>query len=227
MSSSNISVSNISVSNKESNTMRTRRHPLARAVAGFAVVVLAGAGLVACGDDDDSADEATTTTEAASKLEVSDVWARPVEDLTAKDTSAIYMVIKGGSEDDALVKASVPSDVAGTVEIHETVAADDSTSTTMAGEMETTTTMMAGDMESTTTMAGEDMGDDMGGGMMTMQPVESIAVPAGETVELKPGGYHVMLLEVKKVLAVGDTIDVTLTFEKAGEVKATAEVREP
>ena len=200
--------------------MRTRRHPLGRAVIGLSVVVLAATGLVACGDDsEDSASEDTTTTTeaAAAEVEVGDVWARPVEDLTAKDTSAIYMVITGGDEDDALVKASVPSDVAATVEIHETVAADDAT----------TTTMMAGDMESTTTMMGGDMGDDMGGGMMTMQPVESIPVPAGETVELKPGGYHVMLLQVKKVLAVGDTIDVTLTFEKAGEVTTTAEVREP
>lgn len=200
--------------------MRTRRHPLGRAVIGLSVVVLAATGLVACGDDsDDSASEDTTTTEAkaAAAVEVSDVWARPVEDLTAKDTSAIYMVITGGDEDDALVKASVPADVAGTVEIHETVAADDAT----------TTTMMAGDMESTTTMMGGDMGDDMGGGMMTMQPVESVPVPAGATVELKPGGYHIMLLQVKKVLAVGDTIDVTLTFEKAGEVTTTAEVREP
>ena len=74
---------------------------------------------------------------------MSDVWARPVEDLTAKDTSAIYMVITGGDEDDALVKASVPADVAGTVEIHETVAADEPTSTMMEGDMETTTTTMA------------------------------------------------------------------------------------
>jgi uncharacterized repeat protein (TIGR01451 family) len=36
-----------------------------------------------------------------------------------------------------------------------------------------------------------------------------------------------MLLDVKKTLAVGDTIEVTLTFENAGEVTATAEVREP
>lgn len=200
--------------------MRSRRHPLGRAVIGLSVVVLAATGLVACGDDsDDSASEDTTTTttaKAAAAVEVSDVWARPVEDLTAKDTSAIYMVITGGDEDDALVKASVPADVAGTVEIHETVAADESTSTMMEGDMESTTTAMAGEM-----------GDDMGGGMMTMQPVESIPVPAGEKVELKPGGYHVMLLQVKKVLAVGDTIDVTLTFEKAGEVTTTAEVREP
>ena len=202
--------------------MRTRRHPLGHAVIGLSVVVLAATGLVACGDDDDSAgdDTTTTTAKAAAAVEVSDVWARPVEDLTAKDTSAIYMVITGGDEDDALVKASVPADVAGTVEIHETVAADESASTMMEGDMESTTTAMAGEM-------GDDMGDDMGGGMMTMQPVESIPVPAGETVELKPGGYHVMLLDVKKVLAVGDTIDVTLTFEKAGEVTTTAEVREP
>lgn len=207
--------------------MRTRRHPLGRAVIGLAVVVLATTGLVACGDDSDDSADTTTTEAAAAKLEVSDVWARPVEDLTAKDTSAIYMVIKGGDEDDALVKASVPSDVAGTVELHETVAADESSTTAMEGDMESTTTM-AGDMESTTTAMDGDMGDDMGdSGMMTMQPVESIPVPAGETVELKPGGYHVMLLEVKKVLAVGDTIDVTLTFEKAGEITTTAEVREP
>lgn len=203
--------------------MRTRRHPLGRAAAGLAVVVLAGAGLVACGDDsDDSAsDDSTTTTEAASKVAVSDVWARPVEDLTAKDTSAIYMVIKGGSEDDALMKASVPADVAATVELHETVAADDATTTTGAegGDMTTTTAAMGGDMTTTTGMDG--------GGMMSMQPVESIPVAAGATVALEPGGYHIMLLDVKKVLAVGDTIDVTLTFEKAGEVTTTAEVRQP
>ncbi len=63
--------------------------------------------------------------------------------------------------------------------------------------------------------------------MMTMQPVDSVPVPAGETVELKPGGYHVMLLDVQKELVPGDTIEVTLTFELAGEVTVTAEVREP
>lgn len=202
--------------------MSTRRHPLARATIGLVALTLAAVGLVACGDDsDDSAD--TTTTEATSvDVTVADVWARPVEDLTAKDTSAVYMAITAGAEGDSLLKASVPSDVAGTVELHETVAADEGES--MEGDtMESTTTAMSGDMESTTTA----MGDDMGGGMMTMKPVSTIEIPGGETVELKPGGYHIMLLDVKKVLAVGDTIEVTLTFEKAGEVQTTAEVREP
>lgn len=198
--------------------MSTRRHPLARATIGLVAVTLAAVGLVACGDDsEDSAD--TTTTEATSvDVTVADVWARPVEDLTAKDTSAVYMVITAGAEGDSLVKASVPSDVAGTVELHETVAADGAES--MEGDsMESTTTAMSGDSMATETT--------MGGGMMSMQPVEAIEVPADGSVALEPGGFHIMLLDVKKVLAVGDTIEVTLTFEKAGEVQATAEVREP
>jgi copper(I)-binding protein len=215
--------------------MRTRRHTLGRATIGLVAVTLAAVGLVACGDDgDDSAGDTTTTEAPKVDVTVKDVWARPVEDLTAKDTSAIYMVITAGEEGDSLVKASVPSDVAGTVELHETVAAEEGDA--MEGEsmegdaMESTTTAMSGDMESTTTAMSGDMGDDAGddmSGMMTMKPVTSIEIPAGETVELKPGGYHVMLLDVKKVLAVGDTIEVTLTFENAGEVTTTAEVREP
>jgi copper(I)-binding protein len=189
--------------------------------------------LVACGDDGDDAADTTTTAAEASEVTVSDVWARPVEDLTAKDTSAVYMVITGGDEADALVAASVPADVAGTVEIHETVAADGDAmggEDSMDGDM-TTTTMMDGDMTTTTMMDGDmtttTMGGEMGGGMMTMQPVESIEVPADGSVALEPGGYHVMLLDVKKELVPGDTIEVTLTFERAGEVTVTADVREP
>lgn len=215
--------------------MTTRRHPLTRAVIGLAVVTVAALGLVACGDDEDSSSD-TTTTAPAADVTVDDVWARPVEDLTAKDTSAIYMTITAGAEGDTLTKASVPSDVAGTVELHETVAAEEGESMdgesmegeSMEGGMESTTTMM-GDMESTTTMMGDMGSDDMGdmGGMMTMREVPSIEVPADGSVELKPGGLHIMLLDVKKTLAVGDTIEVTLTFENAGEVTVTAEVREP
>ncbi|MFN7151064.1 MAG: copper chaperone PCu(A)C [Microthrixaceae bacterium] len=190
-----------------------------RSVLGLAALAVAALALVACGDDGDDAADTTTTAAEASEVTVSDVWARPVEDLTAKDTSAIYMVITGGDEADALLSASVPSDVAGTVELHETVAASDSEDA-MDGDM-TTTTMMDGDM-STTTMGGE-----MGGGMMSMRQVQRIDVPADGTVALEPGGYHVMLLDVQKELVPGDTIEVTLTFERAGEVTVTADVREP
>ena len=64
-------------------------------------------------------------------------------------------------------------------------------------------------------------------GMMEMREVEEIAVPAGSTVELEPGGFHVMLLDVQRELTPGETIELTLTFEVAGEMTVQAEVREP
>lgn len=61
---------------------------------------------------------------------------------------------------------------------------------------------------------------------MEMRPVESIAVPAGETVSLKPGGYHVMLLDLVKPLVIGESFDLTVTFAEAGEQTVKAEVKE-
>ncbi|MBP1882036.1 copper(I)-binding protein [Ensifer mexicanus] len=47
---------------------------------------------------------------------------------------------------------------------------------------------------------------------------DGVAIPAGATVELKSGGLHLMFMEVKKPFAEGETVPVTLTFEKAGKV---------
>ena len=190
--------------------MHTSRHPFARGAVALVAIVLAATTLVACGDDGDEGADATTTTGAATEVEVSDAWARAVTDLEASDRSAVYMTITGGSEDDALVAASVPADVAGTVEIHETVAAEEKMS----------------EDGSTTTMG--DMADDDGGmsGMMEMREVEQVDVKAYATVELEPGGLHVMLLDVQRELTPGETIEVTLTFEVAGEMTVEAEVRE-
>lgn len=56
-------------------------------------------------------------------------------------------------------------------------------------------------------------------GVMTMRPLpDGLAIPAGETVALKPGGYHVMFLDLKAPLTEGAFLDGTLTFEKAGTV---------
>jgi len=64
------------------------------------------------------------------------------------------------------------------------------------------------------------------GGMMGMQPVKRLEIPAGGSVELKPGSYHIMLIGLKQDLKVGDSIEITLTFEKVGEITVTAAVRE-
>lgn len=100
------------------------------------------------------------------------------------------------SEDDRLIGASVDAAVAGKVEIHETAMMDDS------------------------------MGDDSMGGAMTMREVGEIALPAGTMVNLEPGGYHIMLLDIASPLELGEKFDVTLTFETAGEKVVEVEVRE-
>lgn len=145
-----------------------------------ALLAAAALGLGACGDDEQN------TTAAAEPVTISDAWAR-VTPPEAK-TSAIYMTI-ASEQGDALTAASVPADIAGMTQIHET----------MGGE---------------------------GHGEMKMQEVDRIEIPAGGSVELEPGGYHVMLMKLARPIAAGDRVPVTLTFERAGEVTADALARE-
>ena len=55
-------------------------------------------------------------------------------------------------------------------------------------------------------------------GIHRMEKVESIVVPAGGAVELAPGGYHVMLVGLKFMLMAEETIPVTFTFERSGDI---------
>ncbi len=66
----------------------------------------------------------------------------------------------------------------------------------------------------------------MNGDVMSMQPVQSLEIPARGEVTLKPGSYHVMLIDLQQALSVGDTIEVTLIFQNAGRVTFQAEIRE-
>ena len=61
-------------------------------------------------------------------------------------------------------------------------------------------------------------------GVASMPHAMSIPVPAGQTVELAPGGYHGMLMGLTATLAEGDSFPVTLTFQNAGEVVVNVEV---
>ena len=63
------------------------------------------------------------------------------------------------------------------------------------------------------------------GGMMTMVEVDKVEIPAGGTVEFKPGGYHIMFMELAGTFTAGQTIDLTLTFANAGPITVKAEVR--
>ncbi len=63
------------------------------------------------------------------------------------------------------------------------------------------------------------MSTAMEGMSMQMREVARIEVPAGGRVELAPGGYHVMLMGVARPLKVGERIELTLKFERAGTVR--------
>ncbi len=64
-------------------------------------------------------------------------------------------------------------------------------------------------------------------GMMAMQPVTSIPIPAGGTTKLEPGSYHMMLFDPTGAIEIGQTVDITLTFEQGGTKDITAEVKAP
>ena len=70
----------------------------------------------------------------------------------------------------------------------------------------------------------------MAGEVMQMrQLTEGLAIPAGQSVQLKPGSYHLMLMAPKKPIAEGQKVTITLVFEKAGKraVEFTAAKQPP
>ena len=67
----------------------------------------------------------------------------------------------------------------------------------------------------------------MEGNVMKMRAVPGVELPAGKTVELKPGGYHVMLMDLKKELKAGDTVPLTLVVEGADKKRMNIEVKAP
>lgn len=115
----------------------------------------------------------------------------------ATDMGAAYLTINSDT-DDSLVSAMVDSSVAAMAEIHEMVPVE--------SEMSTESTMDSS--------------------AMTMQEVDQIDIVAGTPLELKPGGYHVMLMKLVKPLLTGETFKVTLTFTKAGAVVVDVPVLE-
>lgn len=136
---------------------------------------------------------------SSSGPEITKVWARtsPME----TSLGAVYMTISS-KDGDELTDVSVDSSIAAMAQIHEMVMASAETDT----EMPMTTEAMSGEM--------------------VMQEVDSIVIDAGGSVDLMPGGYHIMLMEIAAPLELGTKFDVTLTFAKAGKVTVTAEVRD-
>ncbi|CAG0943082.1 hypothetical protein ANRL1_01198 [Anaerolineae bacterium] len=64
------------------------------------------------------------------------------------------------------------------------------------------------------------------GDMMQMMRMERIAIPANAKVEFKPGGSHVMFINLKRDLKTGDTFALTLEFQNAGKINLQVKVQE-
>ena len=67
----------------------------------------------------------------------------------------------------------------------------------------------------------------MEGDVMKMRAMPFLDLPAGKTVELKPGGYHIMLLDLKQPVAQGASVPLTLVFEGKDGQRQTQELQAP
>lgn len=65
----------------------------------------------------------------------------------------------------------------------------------------------------------------MEGNLMKMRAIPGIEIPAGQTLNLKPGSYHVMLIDLKQQIKAGDTVPITLVFEGLDKKQQTLEVK--
>ena len=63
--------------------------------------------------------------------------------------------------------------------------------------------------------------------IMRMRQIPGLDLAAGQAVELKPGGYHVMLMDLKQPLQPGQTVPITLVFEDANQLRFTQQIEAP
>lgn len=141
-------------------------------LAAFAAATLTLAG---CGADPVAADV----------LKVDEPWTKAVS--KDKGMTGVFATIDNEGKQEIII-ADAETDVAGTVELHETTS-------------------------------------DGKGGMSMKEKEGGFVIPAGEKLELKPGGEHIMLMDLKKDIKPGDEVKITLSTS-AGDVEITAAARE-
>lgn len=125
-----------------------------------------------------------TTTQENSSVEVIDPWARPSN--PGINNSAAYFEIRNNSDQEINLK-TVSSDVANTVELHNSYVDEK--------------------------------------GVSKMAKVDKLVIPAKGNITLKPGGIHIMLLDLKDKLEVGKKFDLFLNFDNGTYKKVTVEIK--
>lgn len=140
-------------------------------------------------------------------ISVEDAWAR-VSPSGVTAGAAYFKITSSG--DDALIAVTVSDEIADHAEIHEVVHSMDVSDESM-------------DMsDDSMNMNDEGMHD----GAMSMQEMDSLPLSGGSPVQLAPGGYHIMLIDLVEPLEVGMSFDLTLDFETADDLTVSVEVRE-
>lgn len=188
--------------------------PLALALLTFAAFASTG-----CGSDSEG--DALT-----SQAVISDPWARVTT--PQQKTGAVYMTITmTGTAGDELQKVEVPASVADHAELHTVVMADDeSEADDESGESKMHGSEKMHDSEMPAPKSDDKQMDGSPKGGMTMKQVHSIEIHGGDAVILEPGGYHVMLIGLKKPIAKGDRVELTLTFKRSGRKQVVAVARD-
>lgn len=166
--------------------------------------------LAACGGTTTT----TTTTTTGAAIEVRDPWVRPA--VVGSETMDNQMAEHGHAGDDSMDHSGHSGYAGGrNSAAYMTLVNNGNT----ADRLISATTDVAQVVELHTV--------EMEGNVMKMRPVEQIDIPANGQVELRPGGLHVMLIDLKQSLKEGDTVNLTLILEHAGEIAVQAPVRQP
>jgi copper(I)-binding protein len=173
---------------------------LGRTLALTAAALLIAGSLGAC--------SGAAASPSSGGITVTGAWIRD-SPAVAGAVAGYFVVTNGGTTADALLSASTP--IAKTVELHQTMVMDSAAPAASAGMAGTGSAMPSASSD--------------GSAMMGMVPVARVNVPPGGSVQFAPGGFHLMIMDLTGTLTVGQTVDLTLVFEKAGSITVKAEVR--
>jgi copper(I)-binding protein len=107
--------------------------------------------------------------------------------------------------------------------VRSTVAEQSSTGAFMAIKSDQATRLVEVSSTAAKTVQIHEM--SMTGDVMKMRAVKELDIPVGKTVELKPGSYHIMLMDLTGQIKAGDTVPLKLVFEGADKKRETVEVK--
>jgi len=161
----------------------------------------------------------TQTPEPAPNITISDAWARPAAMMMAMDDSTGSMDDSMSGMDDSM---SGMHAAGATTAVYFTLINSGNASDTLI-EIVDAMVETSGDLAAAVELHESRMQD----GVMSMQKVSGVEIPAGESVMLKPGSYHVMILGLKRDLTPGENITLKLRFSSGDEQTIVVQVREP